>query len=347
MDPSQAQSDKANDVHSLEQSDGSEDAAKKPAAAADADKKDAKDTAPADPNSIDATGGDNSEPPPPPKKKSAIKRFWEKFNIYLMLFFLVLVVAIGILVALTIKSNQQAKNNLDTQNLSQQELQQLASTDVTVGNNKQVLTVQANAVFAGSVLVRSGLEVAGSIKVGGELSLNSLKVQGATQLGDTQVNNLTIVGTLNLQGTLALKNGINVTGASTFSGPLTATSITTGTLTLNGDLALTHHIAAGGPTPSIARGSATGGGGTVSLSGSDTSGSITINTGTNPPAGCFATISFTTKFASTPHVVITPIGSGAAGLEYYIDRSTASFTICGANAADPGESFGFDYMAFD
>jgi cytoskeletal protein CcmA (bactofilin family) len=344
MDPTEIQADKSNDSHSLEQSDGSEK--KAPAAPADSsglesEKKNS------DPNAIDATGGATDTGDKKPPKVNPLKKFWRKFNLYLMLFILVVVVAVGILVALTIKSNQQTKGQLDTENLSQQELQQLANTDVTVGNNKQLLTVQANAVFAGSVLVRSSLEVAGSLKVGGSLSLNSLVVTGSTQLSDTTTNNLTVSGALNVLGALALKNGISVSGNSNFTGNVTTASLTTGTLNLNGDLALTHHIAAGGPTPGISRGTATGGGGTVSLSGSDTSGSVTVNTGASPPAGCFATISFSQKFTGTPHVVITPVGSSAAGLQYYIERSTGSFSICASNSAPASSSFGFDYMAFD
>jgi cytoskeletal protein CcmA (bactofilin family) len=342
MDPSQVQTDPTNDVHSLEQTDSTENTTPTSGAPApvnaDAGDKDV----------TDATGGSPAPvTPPQPKKKSPLKRLWDKLNIYLLLFILVVVVAVGILVVLTIKSNKPTKNALATQNLSQQELQQLASTDVTVGNPKQVLTVQANAVFAGAVLIRSNLEVAGSLKVGGELSLNSLTVGGATQLSDVQANNLTLTGSLNLQGSLTLKNGINVTGNSNFSGNVTTTSLTTGSLQLNGDLNLTHHITAGGTTPNISRGTATGGGGTASLSGSDTSGSIAINTGSSPPAGCFATITFTQKFTSTPHIVITPIGSAAAGLQYYIDRTTSSFTICSATAAAAGQTFGFDYIALD
>ncbi len=343
MDPSQAQSDTSNDVHSLEQSDGSEDTSATPNEATPASEPKADEK-----GITDATGGSKSTTPPPkPHKRSPIKRLWEKFNLYLMLFILVIVVAIGILVVLTIKSSKQPKNALSTQNLSQQELQQLATTDVTVGNSKQVLTVQANAVFAGAVLIRSNLEVAGTLKVGGELTLSSLKVTGATQLSDVQANNLTLNGSLNLLGSLALKNGISVAGNSNFTGNVTTSSLTTGSLQLNGDLNLTHHITAGGPTPGISRGTATGGGGTVSLSGSDTSGSITLNTGSTPPAGCFASITFSQKFANTPHIVITPVGSAAAGLQYYIDRTTTGFSICTANSAPSGQTLGFDYMALD
>lgn len=343
MDPSHAQSDKSNDVHSLEQFDESKNAKTGPA---ENSQEGAKPDA-GSPGFTDATGGLKPETEPPAAKKSAFRRLWEKFNLYLVLFVLVIVVAIGILVALTVKSNQQAETSLGTQNLSQQELQQLASTDVTVGNNKQTLTVQANAVFAGSVLVRKNLEVAGSLKIGGDLELKNLKVGGDTKLNDTQVNNLSVNGSLNLQGQLTLKNGLNVTGNSAFSGALTASSITTGALTLDGDLTLTHHITAGGPTPNISRGTAAGGGGTVSLSGSDTSGSITVNTGSSPPAGCFATITFSQKFNNTPHIIITPVGSSAAEVQYYIERSGSKFSVCSGNSAPANATFGFDYMAID
>jgi hypothetical protein len=85
----------------------------------------------------------------------------------------------------------------------------------------------------------------------------------------------------------------------------------------------------------------------VSLSGSDTSGSITVNTGGSPPAGCFASVTFSQKFSSTPHVIITPVGSAAAGLQYYVNRSTTGFDICTANSAPSGQTFGFDYIALD
>ncbi|HSX33630.1 MAG TPA: hypothetical protein VLF91_04820 [Candidatus Saccharimonadales bacterium] len=342
MDPTETQADKSNDSHSLEQSDGTEaTGGSTPPAGDDAPKADASGV-------VDATGGTNGTPPPPKKKNVPfIKRFWHKFNIYLLLLVLIIVIAVAILVFLTVKGKQTAQNALKTQNLSQSVLQQLASTDVSVGNTKQILTVQSNAIFAGAVLVRSDMEIAGSLQVGGTLNIANLDVTGATQLGDVKTNNLTVAGSLNLQGQLTLKSGINVTGDSNFAGNLTVTQLTTGSLALNGDLNLTHHITAGGTIPIIVKGTAVGGGGTVSLSGSDTSGSITINTGSSPPAGCFATITFSKAFSTTPHIVVTPIGQSAAGLQYYVTRSTTGFLICGASAAPSGDSFGFDYIALD
>ncbi len=337
MDPSQVQSESGNDVHSLEQqTEGDTKATPGP-----------QNGSSTDPNLTDTTGGQQPSTAPEEPKQSFIKKFWRKFNIYLLLFILVIVIAVGVLIISIAKSKQTAQHTLTSQGLSQDDLKQLATTDVTVGNPKQILTVQANAVFSGGVLVRSNLEVAGSLRVGGSLSLSDLSVSGITQLGDTQVNNLSVAGTLNLTGGLNIKNGLSVVGSTSFSGTLTASAVNTGSLQLNGDLNLTHHITAGGTIPSISKGTAVGGGGTVSLSGSDTSGSITINTGSSPPAGCFASVVFSQKFSSTPHIVITPVGSYAADLQYYVTRTTSGFDICSGNAAPAVQTFGFDYIALD
>lgn len=332
MDPSQVQSDSANDVHSLEHGDGDDAPDQKVS------------------NVTDATGGEGSKVVPPPnpfKHRSFIRRLWDKLNIYLLLFVFVLVLAIGALVALTMKDKQAGNKSLSTGELSQEALKQLANTDVSIGDPKQILTVQANSVFAGAVLIRDDLEVAGTIKIGGDLSLANLTVSGSSTLADVTSNNLTVGNSLNVQGTLTLKSGISVSGQSNFNGGLVTSSLTTGALELNGDLNLTHHVTAGGTIPGIAKGTAVGGGGTVSLSGSDTSGSIAINTGSSPPAGCFATVTFSETFKNTPHVVVTPIGAAAAELNYYVTRTTTNFVVCSANAAPASQSFGFDYIVLN
>ena len=342
MDPSQAQSDKSNDVDSLAKSDGNEAAkGQLPGGAA----KDGE--APKTEDGVtDATGGGGAAPaaPNPFQHKSFVRRLWDRLNIYLLLFVLVLVIAIGSVVSLTIKGKQDAYKIITSQGLTQDELKQLANTDVTVGKPKQILTVQANAVFAGSVLIRGDLETAGTLKLGGGLSISNLTVSGESILNDVKATNLTVGNSLNVQGALTLNSGISVAGQSNFNGGIVSSTITTGSLQLNGDLKLTHHITAGGTIPGITKGSAVGSGGTVSLSGSDTAGSVAINTGGSPPAGCFATVTFSEPYSTTPHVVITPISAAAAGLDYYITRSTTNFVICSTNAAGAGQNFGFDYV---
>src|SRR6476661_4898948 len=99
MDPSQAQSDKSNDVDSLAK--GGEEAAKGqlPGGA-----KPESEAPKSEDGVTDATGGGSQDTPASPfQHRSFIKRLWDKLNIYLLLFVLVLVIAIGSVVSLTIK----------------------------------------------------------------------------------------------------------------------------------------------------------------------------------------------------------------------------------------------------
>lgn len=339
MDPSKLQSDSENDVHSLEGADTVVEGDKNTSAGPGHDK---------DKSVTDATQGtaETAKSAKPP----LLKRLWQQFNIYLLLFLLIIAIAVGVTAALFLKDkseNASQKDVIDSQDLSEDALKQLANSSVTVGNSKQVLNVESNAIFSGSVLVRSNLEVAGTIKVGGDLQLPGITVSGTSRFSELQADNIAIGASATVQGTLTVRNGMAVSGKSVFNGPLSATLIATNALELNGDLILNHHITAGGPIPSLSRGTALGSGGTASVSGSDTSGSITINTGSGPGAGCFATISFVKRFNGTPHVVVTPIGSGAAALNYYVNRSSSEFSVCTANPAPGGQTFGFDYIVLD
>lgn len=338
MDPSKLQSDSDNDVHSLEGVDTVVEDGKNTNTSA---------TTPAgrkDDGVQDATGGKGG---PGSAKPPLLKRLWRKFNIYFLLFLLVLLIAIALSIVMYVKNRNEAissKDVIDSQNLSEEALKQLANSSVTVGNSKQVLNVESNAIFAGAVLVRSNLEVAGTIKVGGDLQLPGITVSGASKFSELQADNIAIGASATVQGNFTVKNGMTVSGRSTFNGPLSAPSIATNALELNGDLILTRHITAGGPIPALTRGGALGSGGTASVSGSDTSGSITINTGGGPGAGCFATIRFVRPYNGTPHVTVTPIGSGAAGISYYVNRSSSEFSVCTTNPAPSGQTFGFDYF---
>lgn len=283
-----------------------------------------------------------------PKKKKGSGLFG-RFSVYLLMFVVVLLLAFMVIVGTYLRSHSKASNtNIKTQNLSQSDLSQLAQSDVNVGNTKQVLNVQSNAVFAGQVLVRSDLQVAGKLQVGGSLSLTGITVSGDSIFDQLQVNkNLQVAGDTAVQGQLTIQKNLSVNGTGTFNGALSAPAIIVNTLQISGDLSLTHHISAGGANPGRSSGNALGGGGTASVSGSDTAGSITINTGSNPSVGCFITVNFTSKFSSTPHVVISPVEATAGNLNYYVTRTTANFTVCSTNAPAGGQTFGFDYIIFD
>jgi cytoskeletal protein CcmA (bactofilin family) len=306
--------------------------------------------APPQPGAPAPESGIDDTPSAPPRPASKWWRYLAgRFNIYLLMFILVVVVGVTIVVVAYLDSKHgSGTSSISSQSLSQSTFSKLANSDSTVGNSGQVLTIQSSAIFAGKVLVRQDLEVAGNLQIGGTLALNDLSVAGTAQFSQVQINkNLSVAGNTSLQGAVTVAKSLQVSGSGSFSGPLSAPQLTTSSLQLNGDLTLTHHITTGGATPGRTNGGALGGGGTSSVSGSDTGGSITINTGGSPAAGCFLTVNFTSKYNATPHVLVTPIGSAAGGLAYYVDRSSTGFSVCDATPPPAGTSFGFDYFVVD
>ena len=295
---------------------------------------------------VDATpGGAKSQAPAPTGFKAKLK----KFDIYIVLIVFIFMIA-GAILAIAYFQNKQASttSTLKTQTLTQSTLDQVANSDATVGSTQQVLNVLSSAVFAGKVLVRQDLEVAGGLQIGGTVGITNLSVAGSTQLGQTQVSkDLSVGGSIAVQGSSSIGKDLQVKGSGTFAGPVSAPQITTTSLQLNSDLTLTHHIIIGGGTPGRTQGPAVGSGGSTSVSGSDTAGTISINIGSSPVAGCFATINFTQKYNTTPHVLLTPVGEGGGTIAYYVNRTSTSFSICDSTAAPSGSSFSFDYFVVD
>ena len=286
----------------------------------------------------------------PPKQGfgKRVQNLITRLNIYLILFIFIVVLAAGI-VMIGIQRNKKAAapTTINTQSLSADELKKLTENEQSVGDPKSTLSIESNAIFSGKVLVRDSLDVAGTIKVGGSLSLPGISVSGESSFDQIKANNLTITGNTAIQGQLTVQKGITSSGGASFGGPISAPSLTVQSLQLSGDLQIVRHIDAGGGTPGKIDGAALGSGGTASISGTDTAGTVTINTGGGPGAGCFVTINFTQRFSGNPHIVITPVGSAAASLNYYINRSSSNFSICTANAPGGGQSFSFDYVALD
>jgi hypothetical protein len=279
---------------------------------------------------------------PAPKKGGPLAAIFKIVNIYTIVFVL-LVLAGAAVVFISIKPDKTVKTT-PLGKLSDQQLAQLKSNSTIVGDPKQTLDIQSSTILEGQVLARSDLNVAGSLKVGGPLSLPSLTVAGAgnfTQVGVS--GQLSVGGDTNLQGQLTVQKNLNVTGAASF-GSLSVASLSVTSLQVKNDFSLSKHIVTNGGTPGRTPGTALGGGGTVSISGSDTAGTVSINTGGSPPAGLFVTVTFAQRYAVTPHVVITPVGSAAGGLQYYINRDASGFSIGVTSPPPAGSSFAFDYI---
>ncbi len=249
---------------------------------------------------------------------------------------------------MTVKSNN--KNNAQSpkvQSLTDKQIADLKGNTTLVGTSQQTLDIQGNSIFEGPVLLHSSLDVAGSIKVGGSLSLPAITVGGSSAFGQIQVNQtLSVIGNTTMQGQLTLQKGLTVAGAASF-GTLSASQLNVTTLQLNGDFVVSRHINVNGGTPSRDNGSALGGGGTVSINGTDTAGTITINTGGGPPAGCFTSVNFVQHFSGTPRVIISPSNSSAGNINYYTNRSPTGFSLCDATAPAASTSYVFDYIVID
>lgn len=284
----------------------------------------------------------------PAKKPSKLKAIFHKFNVYLLLFVLVVVIAVAVSIVSYLNSKKQPSSpTIATQQLTADALKQLANSDATVGNSGQTLTVQGNAIFSGQVLVRSDLNVAGSIKLGGDLLAQNLTASGIVNLANTQINSLQVANASTFQGTVTIQHDLNVGGATAFSGPITAGQITVTKLVLSGNaqLQVPNHIAFTGASPSrTIDASSLGSGGSASVNGSDTSGTVNVNTGNSTNAGCFITLTFSRPFSTTPYVIISPVGAAAGQMQYYVNRSATSFSICTADAAPANKAFGFDYF---
>ncbi len=281
------------------------------------------------------------------KQPSKIKRFFKKINVYLLIFVLLLVVT-GVVTAVYYINSQKTptKAGVSSQNLTSDALQKLANTDASVGSTAQTLTIQGNAIINGQTLMRNNLNVAGELQTSGSIKAPNLTISGTSTLGSTQINTLQVASNTAIQGSTSLRD-LSVSGSASFGGAVTASQITTTRLILSGNASLevANHIGFTGPTPSRSlNGGALGGGGSASIAGSDTTGTVNINTGNSPTAGCFVRITFNQRFANQPHVIISPVGAGAGRTQYYVDRDQTGFSICAATAAPSNQSFAFDYF---
>ncbi len=284
-----------------------------------------------------------------PRRLSGISKL-SGINIYLLSFILLIILAL-IITYVSYQRNQkeeQKQEELLTEPLSTEALDQLRQTDVQVGDPKQILTIESNAIFSGNVLIRDSLEVAGQLKIGEPLDLPGVTVSGSSDFDQLQANELDVSGNAAIQGQLSIQQGLTVGGNLNVGGALSASRLTINNLEVNNDLTVNRHITAGGGTPSRSNGDALGGGGTTSISGSDTAGTVNINTGSGAGGGCFVTVTFVNSYSSTPHVVVTPVGSAAGSLDFYISRSASGFSICTANTSGvSGKSFAFDYIVIN
>lgn len=281
------------------------------------------------------------------KKESGLKRLYRKVNIYLLLFVLIVAIGGGVTVVNYLNSQKEPEApTLATQELTEEQLKSLATTDASVGDVSQTLTIKGNAVIDGQTLLRGNLNIAGNLQTGGTIQGPSITISGAANLGQAQINSLQVASDVAIQGNTSAQS-ISVAGTSTFNGPMTASRITVSEIVMSGNaiLNIPNHIRFTGPTPSRTVSQAQlGSGGTASISGSDTAGVVNITTGNGPAAGCMVRVSFVQRYATRPSVIIGPVGFGAGLTAYYVERDQDGFSICSSTPPPGNQTFGFDYL---
>ena len=223
-----------------------------------------------------------------------------------------------------------------------------------IGNNSEVLTVTASSLFKNRVALGSDLKVVGGVDVAGATNLGDLAVTKVATLGVVNARgSLTVAGPTVLQSPAILSAGVTVngnvvaSGNGTFGGSISAGVVNARELAV-ANLNLSGHIVISGQVPSAGVTSLAGTGGFSTIDGTDSAGTVVINTGTVPASvlklgGLLGTVTFKIPYPKMPRVLITPIGSTSASIPYYIQKSPTGFTI-GVNA-DPrsSSSYAFDY----
>jgi hypothetical protein len=283
-----------------------------------------------------------------PDKRSfvdKVRTFVKRFDIYLLIFILVTVVVL-VIAFIVLNKNNAKQPTSNSQNLSQSALSQLNNNDTQVGNSNQTLNIESNTIFAGNALVKGNLQVAGNVTIASGLNIPTLSVSGNSTINQLSAATITVSGNSTLNGALSVKQNLSVGGTGSFSGSLSAPTLAVTTLQINGDTQISHHITTNGSIPKSSNGSL-GSGGTASVNGSDTAGTINIGTGGGISGqNCLVTISFTQAFSHTPHVLVTPVGSASGSINYFINASPSNFTVCGNNVSS-GQSISFNYFVID
>ncbi len=250
----------------------------------------------------------------------------------------------------------------DQVTISQGTLESLGVSKNQVSTQGAELVVGPNARFNGKVNLGGDVSIAGQLQLNNALSASSANVAtlqaGTITLGQFNAsgdgtigtlnarNDLNIAGTTRLQGPvnvaqlLTVNNNLNVAGNVAIGGALSVRTFQASSLTSDTTLTIGGHVITRGAAPSVGAGGGIGSNGTVSISGNDASGTVAINTGVGAGNGIVAQVSFRQAYATTPHVVVTPVG---VGVKFYVNRNPSGFTIGVSEPLAPG-GFAFDYI---
>ena len=157
-------------------------------------------------------------------------------------------------------------------------------------------------------------------------------MSGLIQNGDSAtLTNLSLTGNLDITGNLNVSGATNLDTLTVTNSITTQTLVVNGSASFNGSLSVNGHILSANTsgTTTATPGPAACTAPTVTLSGNDTSGTITITTGSGcTNTGTLATVTFAHGYGGVPRVLLTQAETNAAKLRFYNGSSTSStFTI--------------------
>lgn len=122
-------------------------------------------------------------------------------------------------------------------------------------------------------------------------------------------------------------------------------------LTVGGNVTFAGHLRSGGGTPTRVIGPAACTAASVSVTGTDTSGMITVTAGTGCSAGgAIMAVVFANAFSAAPRVTLTPATASAASLPVYVDHTqvtNASFDIASSTPLTDGVQYRWYYHAIE
>jgi hypothetical protein len=148
------------------------------------------------------------------------------------------------------------------------------------------------------------------------------------------------VGGDNLQAQSGIFGSLNVSGHTTL-----ASLTVTGQARFVGNIVVEGHIITGGGAPNYATGAAAGAGGSVSVDGNDTAGTITITTGAGAAAGSLADLTFSQVYGKAPRVILS--GQDDASLNARIfpaAKAANGFSLNTSQSLAPNTTYTFDYF---
>lgn len=276
---------------------------------------------------------------------------------------IILAINVGIvLFVMRSQSDSAAQKAQSEVTLSSDTLNSLGVNKTAVGNEGAKLTVGPDSTFNGTVTIAKNVSIGGNLQLNskfttsdasiatlqaGDASLNKVTVNGDVSADSLLLRkDLTVPGATRLNGAvtiaqlLTVNNNVNIIGSLAVGGSLSVHNFQASSLTSDTTLTIGGHVITRGSTPGVSGGSGLGQSGTVSLSGTDTSGGISLGIGVGSGGGLLCSVTFTQQYAATPHVVVTAVGQN---MNLYINRNASGFQVYASGALAAG-GYAIDYI---